>query len=138
MSTPIETRYERALRHLSEPGITLTLAADGAVLVPSASTPGVVYRVAGDVCSCPDGGRRCWHVTAAATFKRRLIADLSQRLAQARADLYRCRCGGTIAYRVEGGEASYCCEGCGQGYHIKAVKYAAVAIGTAAAAEVTR
>ncbi len=43
---------------------------DGIYFVPSTTAAGTGYTVvlstAGPVCSCPDGGRRCWHGARAA------------------------------------------------------------------------
>jgi hypothetical protein len=51
---------------------------DGIYFVPSATAPATGYTVvlsnAGPVCSCPDGGRRCWHGARAAELAGQVAA----------------------------------------------------------------
>lgn len=64
--SPAEQRASDKAEYRLSMGVRLARARE-AVLVPSATTAGVVYRVEGGRCNCKAGqaGRPCWHVKAA-------------------------------------------------------------------------
>lgn len=87
-----------------------------AIVVPSHTTPGVEYRVAGDRCTCQAGQRNipCKHLRDARDWQRAQVTALARRLSAARTGR-RCRhCGALMPATVTpAGEACYECPGCG-------------------------